>query len=257
MSEVDANIEDAAIVSMPASSEDGASSADAKRHNPRFLVSAFNTHIQPFSPGLLQSREAQDSLGDEVAVAFLLKASVGEELVQEMSNLFHTRFPGLVCTVTLGALLEPGNFGPPLRLAAEEVTVTIRLFGGDRVGQLARIAEVLNNCRVTILNLLVTTGVIDKETSEFVEQVGGPLSENVITVAAIDRTTFDEATLRTEVAKSAREVGYEVTSIILERDRLRAQKLARYYLRRKAFIHEISALEVGSTSSCDKAVWSA
>eukprot|EP00930_Biecheleria_cincta_P041826 TRINITY_DN28736_c0_g2_i1.p1 TRINITY_DN28736_c0_g2~~TRINITY_DN28736_c0_g2_i1.p1 ORF type:complete len:343 (+),score=66.72 TRINITY_DN28736_c0_g2_i1:58-1086(+) len=254
MSEVRANIEDAAIVSMDASTDEGSVlPAGRQQQNPRFMVSAFNTHISPFSLAPLQQREVRTSSDDEVAVAFVLKASVSEEAVLEMSNRFHTRFPGLVCTVTVGSFLDLGSPKPQ----REELIGMIRLFGTDQIGQLARIAEALHNCRVTILNLLSISGIIDRETNEFVEQVGGPFVENFITVAAIDRATFNEEVLREEISKSAREVGYDVASVILERDRLRAQKIAKYYLRRKEFISEISsAMEVSGHNQCDKAVWS-
>jgi len=259
MKEVNANIEDAAGTFMNASFSEPSDLRLIKntKRSPRFLVSAFNTHIAPFSPAHLQianpDRQSgcgfwrEENSGDEVALACLLKASVREDRVSEMSDLFHTRFPGLVCTVTVG--------GTSTR-ASSELLGTIRLFGVDQAGQLAKIAQVLHGCRVTILNLLVTTGYCDTETCEFLERQGGGLSENVLTVAAIDPATFDEETFRKEVAGTAQEVGYHVTSIILESEKNRAQQLARYYLRRKNFMNQIAGAMDFSGGNVEMALWS-
>lgn len=224
MKEANANIEDATGTTV--------SSAQAGT----FSVNAFNTRIAPFAK----------SENDELAVAFLLKAVVRQDNLSKMSDLFHTRFPGLVCTVTLGEAAVRRHLVP-------EVTGVIRLFGVDQVGQLARISEVLRSCRMTILNLYVTTGICDVETCEFVWREGGPLSENVITVAATDRATFDEETFRFEITTASKEVGYEVTSIIMESEHQRAKQLARYYLLRKKFMTEFAS---EFSSPCSKTVWS-
>ncbi|CAK8996875.1 Hypothetical protein SCF082_LOCUS4971 [Durusdinium trenchii] len=221
MKEANANIEDATGTTVSSPQADAVAAA---RKCPRFVVNAFNTRIAPFAAG-------GHSQEDELAVAFLLKAVVREDKLSKMTDLFHSRFPGLVCTVTLGEAAVRRHLVP-------EVTGMIRLFGPDQVGQLARISEVLRSCRMTILNLYVTTGICDVETCEFVWREGGPLSENVITVAAIDRETFDEETFRLEVARASKEVGYEVTSIIMESEHQRAKQLARYYLMRKRFMTE-------------------
>ncbi|CAE7817963.1 scn4aa [Symbiodinium sp. CCMP2456] len=178
------------------------------RRCPRFVVNAFNTKIAPFSPSL-QRTEQTTASSDELAVAFLLKAVVREDNLAKMSDLFHTRFPGLVCTVTAGGAVAER------KTTATRIAGTIRLFGMDQVGQLAKISEVLHACGMTILNLYVTTGVCDVETCEFVVREGGPLSENVITVAAMNKETFEEEAFRNEVEDASQEVGYAVTSIIL------------------------------------------
>ncbi|CAE7296582.1 XCP1 [Symbiodinium sp. CCMP2592] len=201
------------------------------RRCPRFVVNAFNTKIAPFSPSL-QRTEQTTAPSDELAVAFLLKAVVREDNLAKMSDLFHTRFPGLVCTVTAGGAVAER------KTTATRISGTLRLFGMDQVGQLAKISEVLHACGMTILNLHVTTGVCDVETCEFVVREGGPLSENVITVAAMNKETFEEETFRNEVEDASQEVGYAVTSIILEGEKHRPQQLARYYLRRKSFMGE-------------------
>merc|ERR1712232_1360903 len=103
------------------------------------------------------------------------------------------------------------------------LTDTLRVFGMDQVGQLASLAEVLHRCRVTIVHLLVTTGYVDSETSEFLERVGGPISENVISIAVFDRSTFDEDKLRHEITEAAAKVGYHVCSIILDNQEDRPQ----------------------------------
>eukprot|EP00931_Biecheleriopsis_adriatica_P039490 TRINITY_DN22582_c0_g1_i1.p1 TRINITY_DN22582_c0_g1~~TRINITY_DN22582_c0_g1_i1.p1 ORF type:complete len:350 (+),score=61.77 TRINITY_DN22582_c0_g1_i1:46-1095(+) len=265
MKEVKANIEDATGTTMQAApfSADLPRVDRKSKGSPKFMVSAFNTHIAPFSstPWQMAEKENKDS-GDEVAVAYLLKASVDEQAMLQMSDLFHTRFPGLVCTVTVGSLEDgprqamDSTDSPHSNFTVQhEVTGTIRLFGKDQVGQLATISEVLHNCRVTIQNLLVTTGVCDAETCEFVERVGGPLSENVLSVAAIDRATFDENNFRQQVARAAQEVGYHVTSIILDSEKLRVQQLARYYLRRKAFMDEIAGVIEFNGNNCEPGLW--
>ncbi|CAE7948560.1 unnamed protein product [Symbiodinium sp. KB8] len=201
------------------------------RRCPRFVVNAFNTKIAPFSP-TLQRTEQTTAPSDELAVAFLLKAVVREDNLAKMSDLFHTQFPGLVCTVTAGGAVAER------KTTATRIAGTIRLFGMDQVGQLAKISEVLHACGMTILNLYVTTGVCDVETCEFVVREGGPLSENVITVAAMNKETFEEEAFRNEVEDASQEVGYAVTSIILEGEKHRPQQLARYYLNRKSFMGE-------------------
>eukprot|EP00434_Breviolum_minutum_P029911 symbB.v1.2.026449.t1/scaffold2645.1/size74211/2 len=237
MKEANANIEDATGTTMSSAQADA---VDTARRCPRFVVNAFNTRIAPFTA------HGAKTENDELAVAFLLKAVVRQDKLAKMSDLFHTRFPGLVCTVTLGEAAVRRHLVP-------EVTGIIRLFGVDQVGQLARISEVLRSCRMTILNLYVTTGICDVETCEFVWREGGPLSENVITVAATDRATFDEETFRFEVATASKEVGYEVTSIIMESEHQRAKQLARYYLLRKRFMTDWASERSGP---CSKTVWS-
>ena len=158
MKEANANIEDATGTTVSSPRPDLVSTA---RRCPRFLVNAFNTRIAPFATA--------DAV-EELAVAFLLKAVVREDQLGRMTDLFHSRFPGLVCTVTLGDTT-------PRRHLVPELTGMLRLFGPDQVGQLARIAEVLRSCRMTILNLYVTTGICDLETCEFVWREGGPLSD--------------------------------------------------------------------------------
>jgi len=247
MGRVGANIEDAAGTSMPslapgsAGPDAGASAAGpgpggTGTAGPALLVSAFRTHIAPFSLPLAQSPASEGGEGATgIAVAIFIKAWMKESSVPTVTNLLHTRFPRLVCTVTVGGPTDEEQSGG----GAEVLTGTIRLFGIDQVGQLARIAEVLHRCRVTILNLLVTTGVCDSETGDFVERLGGTLSENVITIAAFDQATFDEAALRREVEVRAHKVGYRITSIILDNQESRSQELAGYYLQRKAFIMEV------------------
>ncbi|CAE7421348.1 unnamed protein product, partial [Symbiodinium microadriaticum] len=227
--EAGANIEDATGTTM-ASGEEEAILSMARRC-PRFVVNAFNTKIAPFSP-TLQRTEQTTAPSDELAVAFLLKAVVREDNLAKMSDLFHTQFPGLVCTVTAGGAVAER------KTTATRIAGTIRLFGMDQVGQLAKISEVLHACGMTILNLYVTTGVCDVETCEFVVREGGPLSENVITVAAMNKETFEEEAFRNEVEDASQEVGYAVTSIILEGEKHRPQQLARYYLNRKSFMGE-------------------
>lgn len=250
MGRVGANIEDAAGTSMP-SPVPGSARADGACDpaSPDLLVSAFRTHIAPFSLPLAPPPEDDQGGASGIAVAIVIKASMMESSVPTMTNLLHTRFPRLVCTVTVGGVTDGGGaetaeaLAPPQQKVLTGLTGTVRLFGIDQVGQLARIAEVLHHGRVTILNLLVTVGVCDSETGDFVERVGGPLSENVITIAAFDQATFDEAALRREVEVGAHEVGYRITSIIFDSEALRAQGLAGYYLRRKAFMLEVGRAE--------------
>merc|ERR1712032_168280 len=89
---------------------------------------------------------------------------------------------------------------------------------------------------VTILNLQVTTGICDPSTCEFIERVGGTLSENVLIIGVLGRSNFDEVRLRQEVAQVAQDVGYAVSSIISDCQASRSQELASYYLRRKVFL---------------------
>ncbi|CAE7194840.1 unnamed protein product, partial [Symbiodinium pilosum] len=156
MKEARANIEDASGTTM-VSAEEAEAMVSVARRCPRFVVNAFNTKIAPYSPNY-QRVEQATARSDELAVAFLLKAVVREDSLAKMSDLFHTRFPGLVCTVTAGGAVQARRTTAP-RLAG-----TIRLFGPDQVGQLAKISEVLHACGMTILNLYVTTGSCDVET---------------------------------------------------------------------------------------------
>jgi len=258
MGRVNANIEDAAGTSMPSPVDPNVSpSIDVARtcvsSSPSFLVSAFHTHITPFLSSLADSREEEAS-GDSIAVAIFVKASMVESSVPLMTNLLHTRFPRLVCTVTVGGVTgdedgEEGTDAASEPVAADELapqrvlTGTVRLFGIDQVGQLAAISEILRSHRMTILNLLVTTGICDHETGEFIERVGGRLSENVIAVAAFDRSNFNEAVVREEITVAAHNVGYRVTSICLDSQEVRSSELAAYYLRRKAFMAQLSSTD--------------
>lgn len=239
MGRVNANIEDAAGTSMRCPVPESADiTAGCHTGNPSFLVSAFDTHITPFSMSFARS-SLDESPEDSHAVAILLKASIAESMVPLMTNLLHTRFPGLVCTVTIGGATEPEEAVPMQQRPQKVLTGTVRLFGIDEVGQLARIAEALHRCHVTILNLIVTTGICDFETGEFIERGHGTLAENVLTIAIFDRAVFNEAALRREVEATARDNGYKVTSIILDGQESRSQELAGYYLERKAFMSEL------------------
>merc|ERR1719330_1915343 len=86
--------------------------------SPSFLVSAFHTHITPFLSSLADSR-TEEAPGDSIAVAIFVKASVVESSVPLMTNLLHSRFPRLVCTVTVGGVTgceesgEPAESGEP------------------------------------------------------------------------------------------------------------------------------------------------
>merc|ERR1719414_898904 len=73
--------------------------------SPSFLVSAFHTHITPFLTSLSGSR-SEEAAGDSIAVAIFVRASMVESSVPLMTNLLHTRFPRLVCTVTVGGVTE-------------------------------------------------------------------------------------------------------------------------------------------------------
>lgn len=247
MGRVGANIEDAAGTSMPGLAPGSAGARACDQASPACMVSAFGTHIAPFALPLAPSPAAGAGSAPGIAVAIFIKASMMEGSVPTVTNLLHTRFPRLVCTVTVGGAADgEGKAEAPAPAEGqpqEVLTATVRLFGNDQVGQLARIAEVLHHCQVTILSLLVTTGVCDSETGDFVERVGGPLSENVITIAAFNHSTFDEAALRREVEATAHKVGYMITSIILDSQESRAQELAGYYLQRKAFMLEVSQAE--------------
>uniref|UniRef100_A0A7S0BAZ1 ACT domain-containing protein n=1 Tax=Pyrodinium bahamense TaxID=73915 RepID=A0A7S0BAZ1_9DINO len=248
---VNANIEDAACTSMRSPVLKSGDAVEAHGSpNTSFLVSAFNEPILvPPSP----SFQADEDGANSMAVAIIVRASLVESSVPVMTKLLHTQFPHLVCTVTIGGATEEAEASTLAQQQQNEqqqeqqrprlLTGTIRLFGVDRAGQLTGVAEVLRRCRVTILNLLVTTGFCDVETGEFIERAGGPLGENVISIAAFDRAAFDEAALRQEVEVAARDVGYEVTSIILDSQEARSQELAGYYLRRKAFIADLGQVE--------------
>jgi len=241
MEEVGANILDAAGAFMrDAEFRSDIGVGGMGSSGPGFFAHPFGTLLTPF----VKSSEGEDG-AESFAVAILVKALIAERSVPKMTRLLSTNFPRLVCTTTYGGVAEAFQ---PSAEASEAVVQrpcsgTLRLFGSDRFGQLSKISAVLAECGVTILNLLVTTGFGDRDTHEFVERAGGPLSQNVISVAAFDRAAFDEDLLRREVTRAAREVGYEVTSIIFDTqaDRARREELADYYLRRKSSIREYLA----------------
>jgi len=255
MGRVNANIEDAAgtsITSMRSLAFDsGTEAAAASSSNwqtaPSFLVSAFNTHITPFAT----PEDAHQDADDRQNVAIFVKASVVESSMPLLANLLHTRFPGLVCTVTVCGTRQgdPTMQHQPTAEDQTLVTGTVRLFGRDEPGQLAKIAKVLQNCHATILNLRVSTGFCDMETGDFVERTSGPLAENVISVAVFDQAGCDEKILRREVEIAADEVGYSVSSIIFDAQEGRSQELAQYYLRRKALLVEMGQRQLSDLHS--------
>merc|ERR1712032_1101006 len=143
--------------------------------------------------------------------AIFLKALMAESAVPEMTQLFHTRFPRLACTVTVGGMMENSQSNRVTTHQQEQrqrLTGEMRVFGMDQVGQLAVIADVLHRNAVTIVNLAVTTGYVDLETCEFTECVGGPISENVISFIIFDRSMFDERRFRREFEEAVLYVGY-------------------------------------------------
>jgi len=199
-----------------------------------FVAYPFGTRLTPLSTGHMGSD------GESYTVAIVMKVSIEERSVQEMTDLLHSKFPGLVCTVCYGGVPEESVS------TAEEAPMlrgTIRLFGLDRVGQLLKIADRLAFCRVTISHLFVASGFGDRETYEFVEAPGGPLSENLIIVNALDHTAASEDVLQRELSGVVKEVGYAVASIIFDQHRggrgqQVKEELATYYLERKAYIKE-------------------
>jgi len=256
MGRTNANIEDAAgtsVSSLVLGSPDMTKVCNTT--NSSFLVSAFHTHITPFSLPLVSSSLSEGGEGgaNSIAVAVFVRASVLERTVPMMTNLLHTRFPQLVCTVTVGGMTCKEDTTKALASVQQQpwqrlLTGTIRLFGVDQQGQLAKISEVLQKCRVTILNLWMTKGSGDRETGEFVERSEGGLSETFISIGAFDPTSFDEAALRIEVEACAHDVGYMVTSITLDSQETSSQELALYLLQRKAFLTEFNQVESGLTS---------
>jgi len=247
MERVGANIQDAAGTFMR---NDKVSKSESCGGEWSFSAHPFGTRLTPM--GAKMSDEGSDTF----AIALLVKASIPEANIQLMSHILHTTFPRLVCTVTYGAHLNvegndaaaalvagaDGQEGAPRPLPEDRfLTGTIRLFGPDKVGQLATIAAVLAQCSVSILNLLVTTGFGDRDTYEFLDRAGGPLSENVISVAAFDRAAFDEARFKEEVTEAAKRVGYTAISIVVDAQANRArvrEELADYYLSRKSSIRD-------------------
>lgn len=237
-----ASIEDAAgtFMQMPPNTKTG---LGKKRSRSDFMVSAFDTQIAPFARTL--DREAPSiGGGGRVAVSVLVKASISLTQERELLDQLEARFPALVCTVTVGGyeqVTKPRSLLPCKQKREQGVLLaTLRLFGDDKVGQLAAIAQALHDCHVTIVNLLVTTGFCDEETCEFFERMGGPLSENVIQVAALDPKAFKEEGFADTVIRAAARVGYNVHSIIIDNQAERASALAKYYLERKQFLCEWS-----------------
>lgn len=216
MLEVQANVQDAAGSFMQVLPDE-----KPTKSGPSFFVSAFHTHISSFT-----GADVRISREKCFAVAIFFKVSVAADKMPIMRHLLSTRFPSLVCTLTAGGIDEDSKSALEGSDVPWAVSGSVRLFGPDGPGQLAQVAEILHRCNWTIVNLQVITGFCDVETCEFLERAGGPLSENVITVAALDASTADEQLLRLAVANEVKKVGYHVTSIILDTQAMRAQELA-------------------------------
>lgn len=235
MARVGANIEDAAGAFMR---------IDEQAKLRRDLCKEFQTFsAHPFGTRLTRVSVSSEDGRERFAVAVLVKATIAENVVEEMSHRLHTTFPRLVCTVSYGgvpadvALSEGSPAARPEKQGA--IGGTIRLFGEDKAGQLASIADVLARSHVTILNLMVSTGYGDRDTYEFLEHPGGPLGENVIQVAAFGEADFDEEAFTQEIARVVTDAGYTVMSVLFDKQTSRStrgQGLADYYLKRKSYI---------------------
>mmetsp|Transcript_13334 Transcript_13334/g.31234 ORF Transcript_13334/g.31234 Transcript_13334/m.31234 type:complete len:365 (+) Transcript_13334:80-1174(+) len=230
MGQANANIMDASGSFVKINSR-GGGHANTNASGLSFLVNAFNTTITPFA------ERGGGGHMDSAAVSVFLKVNLPARNMEKMLHLLHTRFPRLVCTVTVGG--EPSDTDKEkVDKPADAVswTGTMYLFGEDRVGQLAAISEAMVQSRLMILQLTVTTGFYDPVTGEFVEGIGGPLSENRIKFAVYDGTLIHEEVVNEKVAEASQKVGYGVTSVLWDHQGTQEQDLAYYFMKRKEFI---------------------
>lgn len=206
-----------------------------------FSVSAFGACISPATLAVDRSGGGEEP---RLGCTMFVKAIMSEERVPKLMELLQTRSPLQVYTASLSskapvpvdAKAQTSTLAQCLPdVASGGQTGSLHLFGVDRPGQLAQITKVLTEFQVSVSNLRVESGWIDRTKRDFVPSAsGGPLAENRFRIV-FNTLELDIAKLRSELQRVGKEVGYGVTCLSIDSESQFRANVPSYFLRRRAF----------------------
>lgn len=229
-----------------------------------FSVSAFGACISPATLAVDKSEGGEEP---RLGCTMFVKAIMPEDRVPKLMELLQTQSPLQVYTASLSsksAALQAQEQACTLGQCVPDSTSGwqtgfLQLFGVDRPGQLARITEVLTDFGVSVSNLRVESGWIDRIKCDFIPSAsGGPLAENRIRIV-FNMLQLDIVRLRSEIQSVGEEVGYAVTCLTIDSQSQFRANMPSYFLRRRAFamayLSEVSSSRSASSRSGRRSIF--